>query len=171
MWSLIAHRFVSTIKPNLPIWWKYLNLKGIMVNKSRIHKEIWYFWEIFWNLIKSDDELRWEIRENGRFKKITQRQIHGIKNHSIWISIRGESKTKVERNFWKSDHEITKINDKIKLNYDPKLQINDTSRKIRGKTRILTRDSDRNYPINRRIEAFHSSISKTSINVQEMNSP
>ena len=56
-----------------------------MVNKGRIHREISDFREIFWNLIKLDDELVIEIRENGRFRKITQRQIHGIKNHSIWI--------------------------------------------------------------------------------------
>ena len=63
-----------------------------MVNKSRIHIEIRDFREIFWNLIKSDNELVIEIRENGRFRKITQRRIHGIKNHSIWISICGEIK-------------------------------------------------------------------------------
>ena len=63
-----------------------------MVNKGRIHKEIIYFREIFWNLIKSDNELVIEIRENGEFRKISQRRIHGIKNHSIWISNRGEIK-------------------------------------------------------------------------------
>ena len=63
-----------------------------MVNKSRIHREIRYFREIFWNLIKSDDELVIENRENGGFRKITQRHIHGIKNHSIWISNREEIK-------------------------------------------------------------------------------
>ena len=59
-----------------------------MVNKDRIHREIRYFREVFWNLIKSDNEWEIEIRENGRFRKITQRRIHGIKNHSIWISNR-----------------------------------------------------------------------------------
>ena len=63
-----------------------------MVNKGRIHREIRYFQEIFWNLIKSDNELVIEIRENHIFRKITQRRIHGIKNHSIWISNRGEIK-------------------------------------------------------------------------------
>ena len=77
----------------------------------------------------------------------------------------------MERNFQKSEEHKTKINDEIKLNYDPKLQIDDTLSKIRGKTRILTRDSDRNDPINRRIEASHSAILKTSIGVQETNSP
>ena len=63
-----------------------------MVNKGRIHREIRDFREIFWNLSKSDEELVIEIRENGRFRKTTQRQIHEIKNHSIWISICGEIK-------------------------------------------------------------------------------
>ena len=44
-----------------------------MVNKGRIHREIRDFREIFWNLIKLDDKLVIEIRENGRFRKITQR--------------------------------------------------------------------------------------------------
>ena len=34
------------------------NLKGIMVNKGRIHREFRYFRDIFWNLVKLDDELR-----------------------------------------------------------------------------------------------------------------
>ena len=63
-----------------------------MVNKGRIHREIRYFREIFRKMIKLDNELRSQIRKNGRFRKITQRCIHGIKNHSIWISNRGESK-------------------------------------------------------------------------------
>ena len=63
-----------------------------MVNKGQIHGQIRDFLEIFWNLIKSDDKLVIEIRENGRFGKITQKRIHEIKNHSIWISICGEIK-------------------------------------------------------------------------------
>ena len=63
-----------------------------MVNKGRIHREMRDFREIFWNLIKLDNELVIEIRENTRFRKINQRRIHGIKNHSIWIKIRGEIK-------------------------------------------------------------------------------
>ena len=38
-----------------------------------------------------------EIRENGRFRMITQKRIHEIKNHSIWISIRGEIKERMMR--------------------------------------------------------------------------
>ena len=44
-----------------------------MVNKSQIYGEIRDFREIFWNLIKSNGELVIEIRENDRFRKITQR--------------------------------------------------------------------------------------------------
>ena len=36
-----------------------------MVNKGRIHREIRDFREIFWNMIKSDDELVIKIWENG----------------------------------------------------------------------------------------------------------
>ena len=40
VWSLNAHDIVSKIIPNVPIWWKYLDLRGIMVNKGRIQREI-----------------------------------------------------------------------------------------------------------------------------------
>ena len=83
---------MSKIKPNLPILGINHELSGIMVNKGQIHRELRYFRDIFWKLIKLDDELRCKIRENGRFRKITQRSISGIKNRSIWISNRGEIK-------------------------------------------------------------------------------
>ena len=67
-----------------------------------------------------------ENRENGRFRKITQRRIHGIKNHSIWISNRREIKERSGMKFLKIRRTKTKIENKIKLNYDPKLQIDDT---------------------------------------------
>ena len=70
-----------------------------MVNKGQINREIRYFREIFWNMIKSDNKLVIEIRENGRFRKITQRRIHKIKNHSIWISNRGEIKERSGEKF------------------------------------------------------------------------
>ena len=97
-----------------------------MVNKGQIHREIRNFREIFWNLIKSDNKLVIEIRENGRFPKITQRQIHGIKNHSIWISIREEINERSGEKFPKIGRTKIEINDEIKLNYNPKLQIDDT---------------------------------------------
>ena len=37
-----------------------------MENKGRIHRELRYFRDIFWKLIKLDNELRREIKENGR---------------------------------------------------------------------------------------------------------
>ena len=70
-----------------------------MVNKGQIHGEIRDFREIFLYLIKSDDELVIEIRKNGRFRKITQRRIHGNKNHSIWINIHGEIDERIREKF------------------------------------------------------------------------
>ena len=88
--SSISHGLASKILPNLPIWGIKRGLRGIMVNTGRIHREFRYFRDIFLNLVKLDDELRWEIRENGGFKKITSKQIHGIKNCWIWTWFRGE---------------------------------------------------------------------------------
>ena len=39
--------------------------------------------------------------ENGRFRKITQRFLHGIKNHSICISNREEIKERSGKKFLK----------------------------------------------------------------------
>ena len=77
-------------------------------------------------MIKSDNELVIEIRENRRFRKITQRLIHGIKNHSIWISNCGGIKEQSVIEFSKIGRTKTKIENEIKLNYDPKLQNDDT---------------------------------------------
>ena len=97
-----------------------------MVNKGRIHREIRYFREIFYKWIKSNDELVIKNRENGRFRKITQSHIHGIKNHLIWISNRREIKERSGIKFLKIGRTKTEIKNEIKLNYDPKLQIDDT---------------------------------------------
>ena len=67
-----------------------------------------------------------ENRENGRFRKITQRRIHGIKNHLIWISNLREIKERSGMKFPKIGRSKTEIENKIKLNYEPKLQIDDT---------------------------------------------
>ena len=83
---------MSKIILNSPILRDNHEFDSIVVNKGRIHGELRYFWYISWNLIKSDYEYRWEIREFDKFRKITQIRIHGIKNHSIWIKIRGEIK-------------------------------------------------------------------------------
>ena len=65
MRSSISHGIASKIKPNLPILGIYNELKGIMVNKGRIHRELRYFRDIFWKLIKSDKKLMVKIGENG----------------------------------------------------------------------------------------------------------
>ena len=69
---------------------------------------------------------------------ITQRRIHGIKNHSIWISICEEIKEQSREKFSNTIKRKTEIKDEIELNYDPKLKIDDTRQEITGKTRILT---------------------------------
>ena len=52
-----------------------------------------------------------EIRENDGFRKITQRRIHGIKNNSIWISIRAEIKEQSGEKFPKIRRTKTEIKD------------------------------------------------------------
>ena len=43
-----------------------MELKGKIVNKGRIHRELRKFMEISLNLIKSDNESMVEVRENDR---------------------------------------------------------------------------------------------------------
>ena len=45
--SSISHGLVSKIIPNLPIWGIKKELRGIMVNTGRIHREFRYFRDIF----------------------------------------------------------------------------------------------------------------------------
>ena len=61
-----------------------------MVIKGRIHVELGIFERYSWNLVNSDDELRLEIGRFSKLRKITQNQIHGIKNQMIWWRIRRE---------------------------------------------------------------------------------
>ena len=56
-----------------------------MTNKHQFHGELGYFLRYIQNLIKSEDELRLEIREIIIFGNKSPRRINGIKNHSIWI--------------------------------------------------------------------------------------
>ena len=86
------HRWLHI--PNSPILSNTHELRSIVVNKSRIHGEIRKFWDIFWNSIKSDNEMWWEIRKIDKFEKRTQRQVHGIKN--IWFGSRFVEKSKSE---------------------------------------------------------------------------
>ena len=59
---------------------------------SRIHRELEYCFRCIQNLIQLEKKLRGKIREINIFGNKTPRWIHGIKNHSIWIGIRGEIK-------------------------------------------------------------------------------
>ena len=73
--------------PNLPIYRLIHQLKGIMVNKGQIHRELGNYERYLRNSIKSDNELRLEIRKFMILRKITQLRIQGIKNRVIWIRI------------------------------------------------------------------------------------
>ena len=84
-----------------------------MVNKGRIHMEIRKFLMFSSKLIKSNDELMIEIRENGKLWKRTSNWFHGIKNHRIWFWFRGEIDDRSGEKI--SDEEIT-ILTKIKQN-------------------------------------------------------
>ena len=89
-------------------------------------------------------------------------QIYGIKNHSIWISIRGEIKEQnLERKFVHEEREMTKIH-KIKLIYASKLKSNIIGQKIKKKTCNLTQNHARNDPINSRTMAFSLCVLKAT---------
>ena len=62
-----------------------------------------------------------KIRENGRFRKIIKDESMESKITRFRLVFAEKSKSEVERNFQKSEERKTKINNKIKLNYDPKL--------------------------------------------------
>ena len=61
-----------------------------MINKGGIHEELGKFFRYPWNSVKSDNELRLEIREFSLLRNITPIRIHGIKNQEIWIRIHRE---------------------------------------------------------------------------------
>ena len=88
---------------------------------------------IFWNSVKSDNEMLIEIRDFDSFWKKTRRWIHRIKNHSIWIKIRGEILNEQERNFRKIKLQKTEIEIQIHLNYNSKLTSKAIQRNIRMK--------------------------------------
>ena len=124
------------------------------MNKGRIHGKIKFFWRTSWNSIKSNNELRWEIRNFNIFGKRTQIQIHLIKNFLIWIKICGEIKEQKKDRKSIAKREKSEIKSKINLIYESKLQSNDTGWKIRRKTHNLTQDSTWNDPIDREIKTF-----------------
>ena len=105
--SSISHGVVSKIFPNLLIWWFNSELRGIMVNKGRIHREIRKLLMFSSKLIKSDNELMIEIRENGKLWKRTSNRFHGIKNHQNWSWFRGEFEDRSRKKF--PDEEIAKL--------------------------------------------------------------
>ena len=109
-----------------------------MVNKGQIHEELRYFWGISLNSIKSDDELRRKIRDFDKFRKITQRWIHRIKSHSIWIKICGEIKEQKLGRISKREERENKIKSKINLIYDSKMKSDVIRRDITRKTQIIT---------------------------------
>ena len=61
-----------------------------MVIKGRINGELGKVERYLQNLVKSDDESRLEIGNFDILRKITQNQIHRIKNQVIWWRIRRE---------------------------------------------------------------------------------
>ena len=79
---------MSKQSPNLPILRLIHEFRGITVNQGRIHGELGNFERYLSNSIKLDDELSSEIRHFIILRKITQLQIHGIKNQVIWMRIR-----------------------------------------------------------------------------------
>ena len=78
-----------------------------MLSESQINGELEKFFRYIQNLIKLDNELRWEIRKFIIFIKKTPRKIHRIKNISIWISICKEIKERnmeieIDREEWQN---------------------------------------------------------------------
>ena len=49
------------------------------------------------------------MRENDRFGKRTQRRIHGIKYHTIWIKIHEEIKEQIREKFLNVKREKSEI--------------------------------------------------------------
>ena len=81
-----------------------------MVIKGRIHGELGNFERYPWNFIKSDDELRLEIRRFSKLRKITQNRIHIIKNQMIWWRIRREIEIiRKEKNSFRKNELKTEI--------------------------------------------------------------
>ena len=53
------------------------------------------------------------MREIDIFENITERRIHRIKNHSIWIKIRGEINERIREKFPNVKREKSEIKNKI----------------------------------------------------------
>ena len=105
----------------------------IIVSKVQIQEESGKILRYIKILIKLDNELAWENREIDIFRNKTPRWIHGIKNHSIWISIHGEIKK------WNKEKKIDREERKwqfykLKLIFWSKLKSNGIRWKIMRKT-------------------------------------
>ena len=80
-----------------------------MVNTGRIHREFRYFREIFWNLVKLDDELRWEIRENVFLERRLKDLSVESKITRFGLVITEKSKMEVGRNFRNREEHKSKL--------------------------------------------------------------
>ena len=70
-----------------------------MVNKGLIHRELRYFRDIFWNLVKLDDELRWEIGKIVFLERRLQNESTESRIIEFGLDFAEKSKFEVERNF------------------------------------------------------------------------
>ena len=89
------HAIIKYTGPRIKIKTKLtLNSRFIIteMSKCRIHEELACVLLVFWNSIKLDEDLRWEIRGDYKFRKKTIRFIHRIKNLSNRIYIYREIK-------------------------------------------------------------------------------
>ena len=78
-----------------------------MMNKGQIHRYLGNFLGVLKKLIKSNNEMSWEIRDFTVFRKKTPRQIHEIKNFLIFVK-KSRRKVKVEKSITK-EREFDKI--------------------------------------------------------------
>ena len=94
-----------------------------MVNKGRIHKEIGNFSRCIQNLIKPNNELRWEISEIVFFAKKTPQKSMELKFTQFELVFVEKSRSKIKReNLIAKIEKLNKIR-KIKLIYRSKLKI------------------------------------------------
>ena len=112
--SSISHGLVLKQSPNLPIWWKLFELRGIMVNKGQIHREIRKFLMFSSKLIKLDDKSMVEIRKNSILWKIIQ--IDSTESRIIKIDLDFAENLKIEvgGNFRTKKSRIQKKSNEIK---------------------------------------------------------
>ena len=133
------------------------------MSKGRIQRELRNFFEISSNLIKLDNELRWEIRENGIFRKKNSNKNPLNQKSLNWIAFKEKSKSEVRRKKWIAKREKLMKLHQIKLIYKSKLKYNVTWWRIRRKRLSLTQNRAQHDPINRRTKVFHCVFWKIEI--------